>query len=364
MATFMVTTFMPMYTAMAGFEIPFERWLVTIIANFGIFFSGFWLLLQMYFPRPSPLIRRRPWLCYGVTILPWALLIVVALVLRWIGMVTMEKSHGLNIFVYGLSAVQVLAGLVLLIWNYLHAETYLEKRQTKLVLWGSGGGLVLFLIYLLERYAILHDVYRLPLVTHMLATDVVFLILLLSPLSLAYAFGRYRLLEIEGRLRRGTRHIFTLALLLLLLFGIGYYASEIISQKLARGSFWNLAVTIVVVVGILRGAQTVEKKLERRFYPERQRLRQMIHDFLQRAGSLGDKQLFWNQLEERLRDSLAVEDVYPVLRGSDNGHFLLRDDLPTPFCESSALGAQNGTRLPADYGGRGDIGSADSDGRR
>ncbi|RPH92982.1 hypothetical protein EHM69_11540, partial [candidate division KSB1 bacterium] len=221
--------------------------------------------------------------------------------------------------------------------NYRRANTYLEKRQTKLVLWGSGVSLILFLAYLLERFVIFPDIYRMPLLWHMLGTDLIFLFLLLSPLSLVYAVGKYRLLEVEGRLRRGTRHLFTLIFSGLLLFGIGYYANKLISKIFELGGFWNIALTIVVVAVIIRGAQNLEKKLESRFYPERQRLRRMIHDFLQRTASFDDRQAFWSELEEQLRDSLAVEGVYPVLRASENGHFLLRDTLPTPFCETSML---------------------------
>jgi len=47
MATFMVTTFMPMYAVMAAFQVPLEGRLLGIAASIGVFFSGFWLLLQM-----------------------------------------------------------------------------------------------------------------------------------------------------------------------------------------------------------------------------------------------------------------------------------------------------------------------------
>jgi sigma-B regulation protein RsbU (phosphoserine phosphatase) len=335
MATFMVTTFMPMYSVMAAFAVPFEGSLLNVAASIGVFFSGFWLLLQMYFPRPAPLIQRRPFLAYGLCLLPWVLIVAFVLFAR--PALGLPVNVGLRFVIYPIAVLQVLAGLALLTWNYRHAQTYVEKRQTKLVLWGSGGGLVLFLVHLLDRYGIIRNIFQQPLAARMLATDLVFLILLLSPLSLAYAFGKYRLLDIEGRLRRGTRHLLTLALMLALLFAIGYYASEIISRSFARGSFWNLAVTIAVVVGILRGAQGVEKNLERRFYPERQRLRLMIQDFLQRTASFADQRTFWNQLEERLRDSLAVEGVYPVLRAADDHRFLLRDDASTPFASSSPL---------------------------
>jgi sigma-B regulation protein RsbU (phosphoserine phosphatase) len=334
MATFMVTAFMPMYPVMAAFRVPLEDVLLSAAASVGTFFSGFWLLLQMLFPRPAPFLQRRPLTAYGLCLIPWVL--IVAFALTAMPVLGLPQNIGLRFVIYCVSLVQVLAGLALLTWNHRHAQTYIEKRQTRLVLWGSGGGLVLFLVYLLDRYGIVRNVFSPPLVARMLATDLVFLILLLSPLSLAYAFGKYRLLDIEGRLRRGTRHLLTLVLMLALLFAIGYYASEIISRTLARGSFWNLAVTIAVVVGILRGARSVQKNLERRFYPERQRLRQMIHDFLQRTASFADRRTFWNQLEERLRDSLAVEEVYPVLRAGDH-RFLLRDTAATPFDPAGPL---------------------------
>jgi serine phosphatase RsbU (regulator of sigma subunit) len=334
MSTHMATAFLPMYAQMAGFRIPIESLGGSLLRTIGVYCGVAWLMLQMLFPRPMFRPGGRKRLVYGLVIVP----LTAYLLYDWFGAITRHPAPDWKRFVYfTVIVVQMLIGLYLLHRHHRRAETHLEKRQTKLVLWGSGVPLLLFAVYLIYHFGIVASLYRTPLAQRMLVTDLVFLILLLSPLSFAYAFGRYRLLEIEGRLRRGTRHFIMVVLTVALLLAIGYYASRLVSQSFKQGSFLNVAVTIAVVAAILRGATQLEKALEHRFYPERRRLRQMIHDFLLRCGSLGDRESFWSELEVQLCDSLAVEGVYPVLRVSRNGTFLLRDRLATPFGPSSEL---------------------------
>jgi serine phosphatase RsbU (regulator of sigma subunit) len=138
-------------------------------------------------------------------------------------------------------------------------------------------------------------------------------------------------------LKRGTQRIITLGVMIAALIGAGWLATDFVRNFFQRSSVLSVAATTIVVVIVLRGARWMEKVVERTIYPERLRLRQMINDFLQRTAALGDKKIFWEQLEARLRDGLVVDGVYPVLRTPQDGYFLLRDVTPTPFRGDSNL---------------------------
>jgi phosphoserine phosphatase RsbU/P len=63
----------------------------------------------------------------------------------------------------------------------------------------------------------------------------------------------------------------------------------------------------------------------------------MLNDFLTQSSSTSDKKAFWDGLENRLKTALKVETIYPIIRASGNGHFVLRNNAGTPFENDSAF---------------------------
>ncbi|RPH93502.1 hypothetical protein EHM69_10085, partial [candidate division KSB1 bacterium] len=104
MATFMTRTFMPMFAQMAAFRIPYEGFFLATMGITGFFFSGFWLLLQMYFPRPASLVERRPWLVYSFTIFPLLFIFILNVTL---GIVRYPGVANLRFVVYAAAAIQI-----------------------------------------------------------------------------------------------------------------------------------------------------------------------------------------------------------------------------------------------------------------
>jgi serine phosphatase RsbU (regulator of sigma subunit) len=333
MVTFMARIPLPMYREMASFQLPFDMGIRYILAYIGVFFSSFWLLLNLHFPRPSRLIIKYPVLAYGMAFAPQIALIAVRFIAP-----TLARNDAIwgRYIVFPIVAAQVLCGLYLLWRHFRQAKDNIEKRQTRLVL-GSGLALIIFLMYAFNPFGIRSFVTGTSVLGIQIATVVVGLFLLMSPFTLAYAIGKYRLLELEARLRRGTRSLIVLGVLIAVLVGLGYLVSGWVNKYFEQGSFLSVSVTAATVLVILLGAQKTEKIVERRVFPERERLRHLIHDFLQRTVTLADKQSFWQQLEERLRDGLMVDGVYPLMRKNNNGDFLLRDKDETPFRMNSGL---------------------------
>ncbi len=332
MAGFMITSVQVISASFAAFQIPLQS-----IVNQGLdilssFFSAFWLNLVFLFPRPIGFIKKRPLLAYSTCYLP--IIVFTALFLLTTVIPISFNAAMLSLVIISL---QVFAGMVLLAVQRIRTEDRLEKRQIRLVLWGTGVGLGL--LFLLICASLLFQTWFTESPQRALfIINIAFLGLLLSPLSFAYAFGRYRLLEVEGKLRRGTRYALATGFLLAVVIGVGFALSVFLRSQLGEsGSNVAMFVTVLAALGILPLARHAQGFLEQRFYPERQRLRQMILDFLEQVIALPDSQSFWIQVEGRSQNGLMVDGVYPIIFNSARNQFLLRDRDPIPFASESNL---------------------------
>ncbi|MBM3325089.1 MAG: hypothetical protein FJY66_05415, partial [Calditrichaeota bacterium] len=289
--------------------------------------------LVLLFPQPIGFLRKHPVWAYLICYLPTALFTVVYLIAQ---AVRVQLDIGIVWLV--LISLQVFAGAILLAVRRARSEDRLERRQMKLVLWGTGAGLGL--LFLLICIALIFQSWFVESPTRaLLMINIAFIGLLLSPTSFAYAFGRYRLLEVEGKLRRGTRYALATGFLLALVIAVGFLLSVFLRSQLGEsGTNVAMFLTVVAALGVLPLTRHAQSFLERKFYPERQRLRQMILDFLEQVIALPDRQSFWIQLEEKLRNGLMVDGVYPVVfSGAEKERLLLRDCEWTPFDTRSAL---------------------------
>jgi serine phosphatase RsbU (regulator of sigma subunit) len=337
MAAFLIASVQVMNDSFATFHIPFLPVIRDILDSFATLFGAFWLNLALLFPRPHRFLQKRPVLAYLLCYLPVVLLFAVYGVGRWLSHAARADLARVVLVVL---ALQILTGFLVLATGYRRNDDRVERRQIRLVLWGTGSALVA-LVALIVAFWVFHAWFAASATRSLVAVNIAFLGLLLSPASFAYAFNRYRLLEVEGKLRRGTRYMAAFVAIIGLIVGFGFVVGVILRGFLGEtAGNLTLFLSVLAAFGILPLLKQAQRSLERVFYPERQRLRQLIHDFLTSAASLADKQAFWIQLEERLRDGLMVEGVYPVLRSGADGRFLLRDQQVTPFCTESALVAR------------------------
>jgi serine phosphatase RsbU (regulator of sigma subunit) len=313
----------------AAFSIPLANYLQTILSIFGFLYGGLWLHLQHVFPRPLEWVRRHPvWasaLCYVPSLL---------LVLLWINSVlsaplvpALAEGNAAWLAITIIAPMPILISLGILVYRFRSSGDWLEVRQLRLILWAVTGGIVIQSIITLVNtifpvwyYARLHRDLSLSTIT--------FTALLLGPLAFAYAFRKYRLMEVEARLKRATRNALVGGALILLLIGITYGVSRVMLVTLdVTSPTPSMAVAFVLALGILPAQRRLRGLVERRLYPERQMLRDMLHGFLQQASTLPDQRLFWQELEGHLKKGLKVAAVYPVLRGG----------MPSAFSDDSRL---------------------------
>jgi serine phosphatase RsbU (regulator of sigma subunit) len=291
------------------FEVPGQTGILIGIALLAVCFGAFWLNLQMLFPRPLAIARRRPLLSHCAVYLP--LLAVLGF--------SVIAPRAVGIWPLIVISTQVALGMVILGHRRGKTRVPLERRQLSLVYYGSGVGLSA--LFGLSLVWVIPGVARwLPRLVHLALPNLTFLALLLSPVSFAYAFGRYRLLEVEGRLRRGTRHVLVAGGLLVVFFAVLYGVSQILLNSLALESRTpTLAVALVLALGFAPVHRRLQLLIERRFYPERARLRGLLDDFLATTASLPDRATFWERLEGTLKTGLGIASVIPVERAPDAG---------------------------------------------
>jgi serine phosphatase RsbU (regulator of sigma subunit) len=301
--------------------------------NFSILFSAFWLNLMFQFPRPLRFLTEHPIAAYVLCFLPPLLAFSLAGLFKLLGIPAPWTSQ----VGFALISLEIFAGMTILAIRHTRTENRLEKRQTRLVLWGTGIGLAFLFVLLFVAQAFQRWFAADP-TRQLLIINLAFLSLLLSPISFAYAFNRYRLLEVEARLKRGTRYLLTAGLLLGFIGAVALTLGVLLTKKLgSSGGSVAVVVSIILAAGISPVLKQVRGYVERRVYPERQRLRAIFRDFLQHSFTMTDRQSFWTQLEENLRDGLMVEGVYPLVRHGENHVFYCRESEHTPFHSTSHL---------------------------
>ena len=221
-------------TLLPTFQLPGRAWFHANSVYLLLFFPAFWFQLVLLFPNPHEWLRRRPALVLGLNFgLPLLLAVNTAL-----GPV---YPTGVEI----LMVLHVFAAFTLLFHRAAHAETPLEKRQFRLVSVGTILGLgALFLVLILGSITgyltLLNPFWRATLLTLMYAC------LFLIPITFAYAFGRYGLLEVEGRIRRNTRYA-AITVVFILLFVLAENGAVELGESLV-GQESRLPSTAVAIV--------------------------------------------------------------------------------------------------------------------
>jgi serine phosphatase RsbU (regulator of sigma subunit) len=292
------------------------------------FYPAFWLKLQMLFPRRKDWYDRHkqliniflfsPAIIFGSAYVLWDRTLELPFTVVW--------------------TLQLTLGYLLLVLNHRNAENFLEKRQTKLVLFGSAPGITLILVYQWMLLFYHEEFLGLSFITRMIMTNVLFLLMLMVPLSLAYALRKYKLLSVEASLKRGTRFLVVSLTLLLVFIGILYLFGNLVLRHLDVDSRTPTLILGLLLAFIFMPTQRrLHNKLEKHFYPERVRLKELLRNFLASNIVRTESTTFWKELESKLADGLEAEKIYPVLRMVDRDSFAVEMKEPAPFDRKDQL---------------------------
>ena len=294
----------------ATFQIPYQNTLNLFFLTMSVFSPVFFLKLQLVFPRVNQFYDSHRNMVNALIFLPG---------LAGGALVVWKGNAGALPLAINQTALFAI-GFGVLLKNYIRADSFLARRQTRLLLWGSVCGLIFYIAIPLVILLAPAWYAGWSTLTNFYVFNVTFVLLLLVPVSFAYAFGRYRLLEVEAKVKRGTRVVAVNVAFLVLFFGILYTFGELLLKQFdVESRTPTLVVGLVLAMGFIPAQRKVRDILEERFYPEKERLRNLLRDFLQSAERIGDTSSFWTGLAERLSAGLSTAEITPVLRTRDPG---------------------------------------------
>jgi sigma-B regulation protein RsbU (phosphoserine phosphatase) len=272
---------------------------------FGSLITPLFYVFFAVFPVKSPLERLAPWLKWVA--LGFAALEIVpglpfgesdwpAAIKRLVGQdIASHARGGLH---YGWLAV----GLISLVWNCYGVEVPQDaKRKSRVLLLGTLAGV---LPIVLERFFIDFYGFRPPFWVDLLST----LLVLLYPLSFAYAVVQYRVLEIPVLLRNSVRYVLVqrgyflllicgglLAIVLFARFFSGYFADN--SQYgMALSAAFGIAMVWVSSPFVKRGTE----RIDRAFFRSSYNARVILEDLAEKIRKVNDRRELAALIERHL----------------------------------------------------------------
>jgi serine phosphatase RsbU (regulator of sigma subunit) len=326
LAASMLLTGLAIAEGYAAFDDPIGRTARLLFRAFGFLAPVFWLKFHLVFPKAAAVQRTHPRLLNAALFLPPVALAV------WL-LARPDDFPRLPMAI--LRNVYLAAGFFFLIRNTLRAESFLVRRQTWLVLMGAVPGLALYAGYPWVLMVANRLGSEWTTVARLYYFNLTFLLMLLVPTTIALALGRYRLLEVQGRLKRGTRLVaVNVALLGSFLVMLYLFGDLLLNHLGVESRAPTLALGLLLALGFVPAQRRIRRLLEERFYPERRHLRGLLREFLSTPSLAADAPRFWNELVTRLTKGLSACCAFPVLRqGRMAGRPVLGDAAPLPDAE-------------------------------
>ena len=288
-----------------------------------------WLALNLHFPSEHPVVLRKRKLT-GTIILAIPVLHFVANGLFFNGVIS-PLDAPISVVLLGL-------GFAVLIRNHRKASSFLKERQTRLMLLGVTPAVVMMMALNIFATVAYDRFIAIPFIGRMYIFIILFFAYLLVPLCIGQAIRRYRLLELEARLRRGTRFFVVNLLLLGAMLVTVYILAHFILESLGVDSRTpTLVVGLVMALGFVPGQRKLRAALENHFYPEKARLREILSTFLQTSLATAESSTFWEGFEAKLSEGLGTRRIYPVICRSGVSGMFLEGVEELPFCREDEL---------------------------
>lgn len=203
------------------------------------------LHFALCFPEEKAVVRRHPWLTWGVyaACAPFALLQNVLLASD------PERHLAVNDWVYTSAAAAGIVSMAALVHGFVTARTALARQQVKIVLAGMAAAVLLPALGLLAIIVLGSDV----------PMNVLTPFFVLYPLSIAYAVARHDLFHVDRYLRVGV----VWATLTVLVFG-SYAAVALAGQVwLGAGTRTPHVIVPLYVLAMLLVANPVRTRIQR-----------------------------------------------------------------------------------------------------
>ena len=283
--------------------------------------SGGWLyvfipavaLLAMSFPVRKWPVRRYPRLTPGLL---FAIPLIAGCI--WLGAVVVRRSPAvgsapLTIVMLGSVAVVCLGtALVSLIHNFLTVRDPLARAQLRWIGLGLGVGYVLplFLLFITGTWFVGTPLQRLTL-------QLLSILPILLPLSLAVGILRYRLFDIDVIIRKTTSYAILTALLALVYFGSIVVLQRVLSPVTGESTIAVVLSTLLIAALFLPLRRRVQGIIDRRFFRQKYNAEQVLARFAATARDETDLDALTAELVRVIQETMQPETVSVWLREPD-----------------------------------------------
>jgi len=287
----------------------------------GLITSVFYIFFAV-FPAKSPLERHAPWLKWlalGIG-LSQALPGLAHGNPRWPAFVSNRIGVGAadnlrHVLTYGM----IVLGMLSLIWNYLDKDTPVEsRRKSRVLLWGILLGIfpIIFERILVDLFG-----YRASFWIDVSLT----LLLLLYPLSFAYAVVKHRVLEIPVLLRRSARYVlvqrgYFILLLCGALLAI-FLFTRFFSGFFIQNSQFGMVLSAVFGVALVWVSGPIVKRgtdrIDRAFFRSSYDARMILQDLAEKARTVSDRHELARLLELHIEGALHPQSLACYLEARD-----------------------------------------------
>jgi phosphoserine phosphatase RsbU/P len=283
--------------------------------------GAFFYLFFAFFPIRSPLDRRLPWLKWvafvlGVSVTVPGLRVgdVAApeILVRMAGPSTASKIALTCIYLF------TALGVISLLGNALGSYTPDARRKSRVILWGTVVGLVPGIIMkAAEDYA----GYRPP----FWLLTLLMLMVLLYPLSFAYAVVKHRVMEFPALLKRSARYVLVQRGYVVLIFLVAATAILLFTRTISRffptntdvGMGLSAAFGILLVWAsapmVKRGTQHIDRAFFRSAYDARV----ILQDLAEKARTVTDRHELARLLELQITGALRPKSLACYLDAGD-----------------------------------------------
>ena len=314
-------------------------WLALLVAFAsigGLFSIPLLFHLFLYFPQPSPWLRRWPkltrWLyaplclfvlpAFGVTRLPleWSISILRWPSSRWLW------EHGLLVAGYLSLLGYLLAALFCLWLSYRTADTA-GRRRLRVVMWGSLIGFGSLFLVLVMEVTNTREKWK---TTWDWLVFSMFFTLPLVPLSFAYAIVRHRVIPISLIIRRGVRYLLVSrgSILLALLFaGLIVTALVALLFKYLRPSALTIGlVSAAEGIAAWQVARWLHRRylapvIDRQFFRQAYDAHQIVAELSESLRTTTEIPRLLGLVANKLQSALQTESVVIFLRDGETGDY-------------------------------------------
>ena len=286
----------------------------------GSLLTGLFYFFFAVFPARSPIDRKAPWLKWVLPVLGICLSLGGyrhgdSRALPFILAVVPDRiaQNARRVVVYG----SIFLGLISLLCNMFSVSNTDDRRKLKVIFWGTVVGVTPAAVI-----ALLQEVLHTEFSFWLNFTKVI--LLLLFPLSFAYAVVKHRVLDVPVLLKRSARYFVVergfVFLILALSVGATLWLAQAFSRHFSASSKAAIPVGATFGVLLISGATQVHRRvrtrLDRAFFRSSYDAQQILENLAARTLTVTTREELAQLLQQNIWDALHPQTIVVYL---DNG---------------------------------------------